>query len=309
MARQPLPSGWLGPGDDAAIFRSGKSLWAWTTDTLVEEVHFSWRRMKPHALGYKSLAVNLSDLAAMGASPRGALLTLGIPPRQNRASLLKKFFEGWFSLARRHPTPLLGGDVVRSPFFFTSVSLLGRLAVAPLLRGRARAGDLLFSTGPLGDSAGGLLLLERKSHPASSAARRLMKRHLYPPVRLEMMERLRILYGLKAAIDSSDGLAKSVRILCEESRTGAELWTEALPQSEDLISLFGRRKARHLALVGGEDYEIIFCAPAVSALSLWKEFHLRSFGRILPRGEGLWVMENGRTRPLSEKGFDQLQRG
>lgn len=265
--------------------------------------------MKPHALGYKSLAVNLSDLAAMGAYPRGALLTLGIPPRQNGVSHIKKFFEGWFSLARRHSTPLLGGDVVRSPFFFASVSLLGRLAIAPLLRSRARPGELLFSTGSLGDSAGGLLLLERKSHSASSAARRLMKRHLYPPVRLEMMERLRKMCPLKAAIDSSDGLAKSARILCEESRTGAELWAEALPQSEDLISLFGRRKARQLALIGGEDYEIIFCAPASSALSLWQSFRLRPFGRITREEEGLWVMENGRTRPLLEKGFDQLQRG
>lgn len=270
--------------------------------------------MRPHALGYKSLAVNLSDLAAMGASPRGALLTLGIPPQKNRgknrASLLEEFFEGWFSLAKRHSTPLLGGDVVRAPFaFFVSVSLLGRLSAPPLLRSRARPGELLFSTGTLGDSAGGLLLLERKSHPASSAARCLMKRHLYPPVRLEMMERLRILYGLKAAIDSSDGLAKSVRQLSEESRTGAELWAEALPHSEDLIRLFGKRKALHLALVGGEDYEIIFCAPISAALSLWKTFHLRPLGRILPRGEGLWVMENGRRRALSEQGFDQLRRG
>lgn len=246
----------LGVGDDAAVLKVDAPL-AVTVDTLVLGVHFP-DGMAPHLLGFRLLAVNLSDLAAMGATPRWCTLALTLPKADDL--WLDGFSRGLFELAERYGVSLVGGNLTRGPMTLT-LQLMGTVEQSNLLtRGGGHIGDDVYVTGTLGDSSAGItLILERSAAPDGSAAAALKER-FYRPVP-------RVGAGLKlgplatAAIDVSDGLLADLGHICKASGCGAAIDVERVPLSAELLSLFPPQEALAHALGGGDDYELCFTAP------------------------------------------------
>ena len=245
----------LGIGDDAALLRvpDGVEL-VLTTDALVEHAHFL-PGAAARSLGHRALAVNLSDVAAMGAQPAWALLALNMPSVDER--WLREFASGFSALAAQHNVALVGGNLARGPLSIT-VELAGFVPRGGALRrDGARPGDALYVSGTLGDAAQGLALLGRAD--ADADAQYLRGRLEYPSARVALGESLR---GVASAcIDVSDGLYADARRLLAASACGAELQIGQLPLSQALRRSVGA-EAWQIALKGGEDYELCFTAAA-----------------------------------------------
>jgi thiamine-monophosphate kinase len=246
----------IGVGDDAAVI-AVRGLAAVTVDTLVAGVHFP-DGIAPTLLGYRALAVNLSDLAAMGAEPRWCTLALTLPKPDEL--WLDGFSRGLFELAERHGVSLVGGDLTRGPLTIT-VQLMGRIDGERMLtRGGGNLGDDVYVTGTLGDSAAGIALInERVDTPPGSAGAALKARFYKPAPRVDAGLALRALAS--AAIDVSDGLLADLGHICERSGCGALLDVERVPLSAELLSTFPPQIALAHALGGGDDYELCFTAP------------------------------------------------
>ena len=246
----------LGVGDDAAVLATDQ-LTAVTVDTLVAGVHFP-DGMAPHLLGYRLMAVNLSDLAAMGARPRWCTLALTLPSADEL--WLDGFSRGLFELAERFGVALVGGNLTRGPLTLT-LQLMGSVEPARMLtRGGGHVGDDIYVTGTLGDSAAGIALItERAVAPQGSAAAALKERFYRPVPRVEAGLALGPI--ATAAIDISDGLLADLGHLCKASGCGASIDVERVPVSAELLSLFPPQEALGHALGGGDDYELCFTAP------------------------------------------------
>jgi thiamine-monophosphate kinase len=252
----------LGIGDDAALLSvPPDQQLAVAIDTLVEGVHFP-PGTAPQDVGWKALAANLSDLAAMGAEPAWALLALTLP--QADPARIDGLADGFVQLAREHGVALVGGDTTRGPF---SLSVAVHGFVPPgqaLTRAAACVGDAVFVTGALGDAAGGLRLVqgERPFDAADAAHRALRARLDRPTPRVRTGVALRGLAN--ACIDVSDGLVADLGHVCAASGVGAELDIGALPLSSMLRAVFGDSAARECALMGGDDYELCFTVPTAA---------------------------------------------
>jgi thiamine-monophosphate kinase len=246
----------LGIGDDAAVLAT-EGLTAITVDTLVSGVHFP-DGLAPNLLGYRLMAVNLSDLAAMGAQPRWCTLALTLP--ESNEAWLEGFSRGLFELADRYDVSLVGGDLTRGPLTVT-LQLMGSVERGRVLtRGGAKVGDDVYVTGTLGDSAAGIALInDRVEATAGSAAAALKERFYRPVPRVGAGLALRGLAN--AAIDISDGLLADLGHICERSGCGAVVETESVPVSAELLSTFPPHVALGYALGGGDDYELCFTAP------------------------------------------------
>ncbi len=296
----------LGIGDDAAILSMppGSALVA-TTDTLVAGVHF------PHdspaaSIGHRALAVNLSDLAAMGARPAWALLALTLPEAQE--AWLQEFSAGLGALAREYAVALVGGDTTRGPLCVT-VQLLGLVPPGEALRrSGARAGDALFVSGTPGDAAAGLALEQRRLKAAPAARDYLRERFLLPSPRVALGERLR--EYASACIDVSDGLLGDVGKLAQASGVAAEVLFEALPVSEALRATLGDEGARLLALSGGDDSELCFAVPAGKSAQLLQQLPPAQWGyaRIgsVRAGAGAQVLRGGTVMEFSHSGYQHF---
>jgi thiamine-monophosphate kinase len=258
----------VGIGDDCAVLetRPGMSLLA-TTDLLLEDVHFRRRWAEPADIGWKSLAVNLSDIAAMGGRPRWALVALACPD-DTGAEEIEAFYQGMLALARSHAVAIVGGDTSASPDrWMINVTLLGE-ALAPRLRSTARPGDVIAVTGALGRSAAGLAVLERETAPAGVDAAPLAEvtgAHLRPQPRVREGEWLAAAGGVTAMMDLSDGLGLDLPRLLDESSMGAVVDVDRLPldaAARAVAAALGVDPAGW-ATGGGEDYELLLtCAPA-----------------------------------------------
>lgn len=245
----------VGIGDDAAVLEPppGRNLVA-AVDTLNEGVHFP-AATQPAAIGHRALAVNLSDLAAMGAEPAWATLSLCLPAPDE--AWLEGFADGFRALARQHGVALVGGDTTRGPLS-VSVQLLGWLRPGEALtRAGAKPGDGVYVTGHLGGAAAGLrLLIEGRA----STSEPLTRAFLWPEPRVAIGQDL---CGLaSAAIDLSDGLGTDLPRLLAASGAGASLDPEQLPLAPAALALLGASAAREGALAGGDDYELCFTVPA-----------------------------------------------
>lgn len=251
----------LGIGDDAAVLAvpPGKEL-VMAIDTLVDGVHF------PHGtsaadIGWKALAVNLSDLAAMGATPAWALLSLTLPAGD--AAFVADFVEGFSELAQPHRLALVGGDTTRGPLS-VSVAVHGLVPQGQaLLRGGARVGDAVLVTGTPGDAAAGLHVLQNFPRPGeepSSQRDYLLQRLNRPTPRLSAGTALR--GQASACVDISDGLVADLAHICTASGVAAELDAALLPRSSALLGLYDETTALRFALSGGDDYELCFTVPA-----------------------------------------------
>ena len=253
----------LGIGDDAAVLDSqaGRKLVV-AVDTIVEGVHFPVDTDAAD-IGYRSLAVNLSDMAAMGAEPAWMTLSLSLP-RANE-QWLSEFASGLFELAQDYNVALVGGDTVRGPLVIT-VQIGGWVeADGWLTRSGAKPGDLLFVSGIPGEAAGGLAVIQRRIM-GGEAASFLKHRFLRPRPRIELGRQLRKL--ATAAMDVSDGLLTDLKKLCAASACGAQLNVDALPESAALRELFEPDDCWQYALAGGDDYELLFTLPPERAAAL-----------------------------------------
>jgi thiamine-monophosphate kinase len=255
-------------GDDCAVLEpaAGQALLA-TTDLLLEDVHFRRRWAEPADIGWKALAVNLSDIASMGGRPRWALVALACPEGTGTDEV-EAFYEGALALARTHDVAIVGGDTSASPSgWLVNVTVLGD-AVAPRLRSTARAGDVVAVTGALGRSAAGLAVLERGTAPGGVPAADLATvtaAHLRPAPRVREGQWLAAAGGVTAMMDLSDGLGIDLPRLLGESRVGARVDVDTVPIDEATRGLARALGAEALAWAtgGGEDYELLLtCEPA-----------------------------------------------
>lgn len=301
----------LSIGDDAAHLRLGRTPDVLvTTDALIEGVHFRREWISPRELGGKALVSNLSDLAAMGARPVAAFLSLGVPSDTPLAEL-KRFFLGLRGVGRRWGCPLAGGDLVRAPQWTVNLTLLGRPAVGRRVvpRSSAAPGQTVYVTGWPGESAAGLDALLR-----GLAAPRLKARHHRPTPRLPESAVLARVCRRLALIDVSDGVASESAHLARESRVRIELDATALPVSRALRAYAASRGMDPLGWVlhGGEDYELLFATDtpidrlraAFRAAGL--KTPLSAIGRTA-RGRGLFLRDaTGGVQPLAVRSFQHF---
>ncbi|MDO8671561.1 MAG: thiamine-phosphate kinase [Dehalococcoidia bacterium] len=252
-------------GDDTTVWRSQTSVQLATTDTLVEDVHFSLAFATWRELGWKSLAVNISDIAAMGGLPRYALVTLGLPGDLEAGHIID-LYKGMLDIAWRFGIAVVGGDMVRSREIFITVALVGEAPPRAgsrtdyLLRSGAKEGDRIVVTGHLGSSAAGLKMLSQGLPIESEAAAYLREAHLRPVPRVREGELIRGEGGL-SAMDISDGLVADLTKVCQASGVGGTVFVDTLPIHPFVRAHFPE-EATTLALSGGEDYELLFTAPA-----------------------------------------------
>jgi thiamine-monophosphate kinase len=305
--------GWrLGIGDDAAVLhpRRGHDL-VTSVDALVEDVHFRWSTTDARSLGRKALAVNLSDIAAMGARPLGFLLSLTLP-RDARPAQLRGLAAGLFAEARAVGCPLVGGDTTSGPVWMLSITAFGEVRSGRALRrDGARVGDRICVTGQLGGAALGFALLEA-GRGKRAESRAWVRRQLRPVARLRAGARLSASPFAHAAIDVSDGLAQDLGHVLRASGVGAVVDVARLPMPRGLREAAAGRghDPLELALAGGEDYELLFCvssrAPAPDVLARRLECRVTEIGVVVP-GRELRLVHEGAPLSRASRGFDHFK--
>ncbi|MCG3176246.1 MAG: Thiamine-monophosphate kinase [Candidatus Omnitrophica bacterium] len=281
----------VGIGDDAAVVRAGRREILLATDMILEDRHFKRAEAEPEEIGRKALAVNISDMAAMGARPTYAVVALGLPARL-RESYLRRVYAGMERLARQTGVSIVGGDTNRSDKLVLSVALMGEsYGPRAVTRSGARPGDVIFVTGQLGGS------YRSRKHlnftPRLKEARYLVEKH-----------------GVRAMMDLSDGLGSDLRRLCQESGVGARVSASAIPVSE-------QAKDVREALTDGEDFELLFTLPPRRAARLtldarargadWAPFH--PVGRIVDRKYGLRLVRSDGSMEPMPGGYDHFGGG
>jgi thiamine-monophosphate kinase len=245
-------------GDDTAAWRTGAATELFTTDTMVEGVHFTRETTPWRDLGWKSMASNISDIAAMGGLPTFALVTLGLPPETAVADI-EELYRGMLEINRRHGVSIVGGDMVRSPVVFITVALTGVHPGQPLLRSTARPGDQVGVTGYVGSAGGGLRMMLEHLPVTPEAAEHLRQAHRRPQPAVAQ-GRILAEAGVRTAMDISDGLAGDLAKLCKASGVAARIFAGQVPMHSLLRQAFPDR-CLDLALGGGEDYLLLFTAP------------------------------------------------
>jgi len=296
----------VGVGDDGAVLDVPvRSRLVAAIDTLVEGVHFPSGTAGSY-VGHRALAVNLSDIAAMGAEPAWATLSLSMPAADER--WLEEFARGFYELADRHGVALVGGDTVRGPLVVT-VSILGLVSESGWLsRAGARSGDLIYVSGSPGEAAAGLEILQAgRRADRTDPESRLIDRFLLPEPRVQLGRALGKLAS--AAIDVSDGLAVDLGRLCSASGCGASIELESLPVSAALRARYAADRCEQLVLGGGDDYELLFTVPPAKVDKLQaatrNTTECRQIGRIV-EGKELTFTRHGEPTPVRPSGFDHF---
>jgi thiamine-monophosphate kinase len=308
----------IGVGDDAAVVDPRPHPGVLTTDMLVEGVHFEIGSTSAHDLGHKAVTVNVSDVAAMGGSPRFGLASVAVSPTLE-ASWVMELYGGMRQAANEYGMSMVGGDTSRADRTVLSVTVIGEVAAGRAVsRAGARAGDVLVVTGALGGSAGGLWVAkarhDRRSEALSSEwGRALVALHERPVARVGEGQTLAAA-GATAMIDLSDGLALDLSRLCEESRVGARVKLAEVPITEGLEQLgnLGEIEPLDLALHGGEDYELLATLPRDSVEpareALLERFRtpLTQIGEITAERGMVAIGDDGSEDQLEPKGWDHF---
>ncbi len=316
----------FGIGDDAAVLREreGRETLV-TVDLLVEEIDFKIEYTPPRGLGHKSLAVSLSDIAAMGGAPAYSLLTLGIPKRLHPSSpesniFFEEFFAGYFALAEENSVTLIGGDISSTPDKLTIDSIvIGHCRAGHAVRrDAAKVGDAIYLTGPVGASAAGLkLLLEgaRVNENEDLLTQSALRAHLRPAPRVAFGQRIGGWGLAHSMIDISDGLAQDLARICEESGVAAIVDFDSLPVADE-VGLVSKKPeaALEFAINGGEDFELILTANPDDESGLFEiaadcDLNLSRIGEIIPAEVGrpkLLLRSGAKVKPLSIRGFDHF---
>lgn len=312
----------VGIGDDAASFVPGAGQILASADMMVEGVHFDLGYTGYGDLGYKALASNLSDIAAMGGTPRYYMVSVALTGRED-AKDLEALYIGMEEAAAPHGVRLIGGDTVGSPGpVVVSVTILGEAGPkGPVRRSTAKPGDNIYVTGTLGDSAAGLELLKKASggrgqgaKPADSGhVSYLVSRHLRPTARVEAGMLIGRAGLATSMIDISDGFSSDLGHILEESGAGAEVEEARMPVSDALVSLYGRKKAVSLALAGGEDYELVFTArpgheKRVAAIFDNIGAEITVVGRTTGQKGAYLLSAGGARKPLVPRGYEHFRK-
>jgi thiamine-monophosphate kinase len=306
-----------GPGDDGAVVEAAAGLWIATTDMVVEGVDFLPGE-SPEGVGRRAMAINLSDLAAMGARPEFFLLSIAFPARRGEAYPLA-VARGTLSRATALGAALAGGDLSDAPITLVSIALWGRPEKEPIRRGGARAGDLLFLSGETGRAAAGLLLARARAEGKTCAAglgaaaeAELLAAYRDPEPRLALGRFLGRGGEATAAIDISDGLGLDAGRMAEASGLRAVLEADRLPVSAALAA-FARLEGRDpldLVLSGGDDYELLFAVPPELAEKIPTEepggAAIRRVGR-MEQGRGAVLRSGSGERDIASFGHDHLK--
>jgi len=307
-----------GIGDDCAVIRlDEKRMWLITMDTLVESVHFNPEWHPPDKLGRKVLAVNVSDIAAMGGKPSFAFLSLGLPGNFDPA-WVEKFSRGLNQACQEYECSLAGGDTVRSPRgTVITLTVIGEVEADRIIyRNTARPGDEVWVSGTLGNAAAGLALCE-SGKAEDIAVAPLVDRHLNPAPRLELARRLSASGAVHSMMDISDGLATDLAHICEQSGTGSVIYADLMPVLPLLkkTAMDMKKDVLSWVLTGGEDFELLFTAPAESSVLLeniqGKEKFLTKIGYI-DRKPGVRLVRGGPHNvdlpqiDISFKGYDHF---
>jgi thiamine-monophosphate kinase len=292
----------VGIGDDCAVLSANEEEdWLITTDMLMEDVHFLRQAITPEQLGYKSLAVNLSDIAAMGGTPLGSFLSIAIPMDVD-VEYVDAFMKGYHHLSEKYHTPLLGGDTTKSlKHIAINVCVIGRCPKGKARkRDMAEVGDIVCVTGCLGDSAGGLKVLLEEL-PLTKEHEELVLKHHLPEPRLDEGHFLAGFDAVHALMDLSDGIASDLVHILKSSGKSAVINVDALPLSEVLkkTAELQKWKILDLAVSGGEDYELLMTVDR-RELELVQQHFAEHFGKPLyPVGE----ITEGEARLTWRKGF------
>lgn len=305
---RPTPTAVLGVGDDCALLRPDPGmLLALSTDMLLAGRHF-FPDTDPEKLGHKALAVNLSDLAAMGADPRWALLAIALPEADER--WIAAFAEGFFKLAGRWDMELIGGDTTQGPLTI-SITVIGEVPPEfALRRDAALAGDDIWVSGATGEAALALAHLKGRANLEGAAREACLARLHTPEPQVELGGRLR---GLaRSAIDVSDGLLADLGHVLEASGVGAELGWDSLPRAKAIADCPDKALAAECLLAGGDDYELAFTAPPSKRAEI--EVVGKDLGVSLTRigvvvqGEPVATLRDGQGKLIStpRRGFDHF---
>jgi thiamine-monophosphate kinase len=246
----------IGIGDDAAAWRPNGRIELATVDSMVQDVHFNAEIISWRDLGWKSLAINLSDIAAMGGIPDYALVALSLPEESPVADITA-LYDGIIEMAKESQTAIVGGNISRAPQISITITVIGHsVSEDLLLRSAAHHGDVIAVTGNPGSAAAGMEMLTQNLKFKPDARHYLESAFVHPVPRLAEGQIL-VKNGIKAAIDISDGLLSDLRHICEESKVSARVYAKRLPIHPLVSATFGD-KAPGLALAGGEDYELLF---------------------------------------------------
>ncbi len=312
-----LKDGLTGIGDDCAILSANEEEdWLISTDLLMEDVHFLRNAISPYQLGNKSLAVNLSDIAAMGGEPIASFLSIAVP-KDLEVEYLDEFMRGYHGMSSKYNTALLGGDTTHSlKNLAINVVVIGKCDKGKARkRSDAKQNDIICVTGNLGDSAGGLRLLLDKIPPGVEEEKLLVKHHLPEPQIQEGMFLSRF-DGIHAMMDISDGIASDLKHMLQASHVGAVIDLDIVPVSESLTCLSKKYgwNTLHLAISGGEDYELLLTVDPDFFESIKMEFENRFQKPLIQIGEIKqsfdpiidWL-EKGKKVDLHEDGFNHFK--
>ncbi|HEV2884044.1 MAG TPA: thiamine-phosphate kinase [Pyrinomonadaceae bacterium] len=326
LARDRADSSGLikGIGDDAAVLKSlAGSGFVVSTDLLVEGIDFRLETTFPSFLGHKSLAVSLSDLAAMGARPRWALLSVGVPKHVWESGFIDQFYSGFFELAERYGVTLVGGDLSRTSdkIVIDSIAIGTCQSDNAVCRSGAKPGDQLYVTGFLGDAAAGLRLLDRGARLHSEKITSADIHSVDPLLLAQLRPEPRVGWGIllgeqrlaTSMIDVSDGLSSDLNHLCDESDVGALVDASLIPIDRLVTEICGRRALDPLmlALHGGEDFELLFTVSPQDVSRLPARVDgspITRIGEITEASQGVRILEGSRTWDLEPGGWEHFRK-
>jgi len=295
------PDAILGIGDDAAVYNSRPGRYVVTTDMIVEGDHFSLDYFTPYEIGIKAMESNVSDIAAMGATPLFAFISISLKPNTS-SEFIRGFYKGLQKSARKHKIDIMGGDTTHGEIMVVNIALIGHAPLAKNLvfRSGANACDLIFTTGKLGGSTAGLKLFQKKM-PGFAAVKR---KHTQPRCRMDVSEKIAKM--ATSMEDVSDGLASEVRNICLASKKGAVIYGSRVPIADETHRAAKALKMNALdfALYGGEDFELVFTVPPSRKREAGK---FGTFvGEITSQKGRVYLEDGGRRTLLKNFGYDHF---
>jgi thiamine-monophosphate kinase len=302
----------IGIGDDAAVWQPSRSQRSViSTDALIEGVHFSRAWMSPDDIGWRAMAANLSDLAAMAARPRLGTVALGIPPEWTPQALLE-CYAGMARCAKSYGLQIAGGDLVRAPVLTIAITVIGEVRASNLkTRSGARPGDVIASTGALGASRAGLDVAKGAVQIDAALAARALEAHRLPQPRLAQGRWLGASSRVHAMMDCSDGLSTDLTRMAQASGVGASIERVPIADAASAAAAALGIDPMAYALAGGEDFELLLAIESRAFMHLARRFQAR-FGQALERigtvraDERIVMVNQGREEPVARTGWDHF---
>jgi thiamine-monophosphate kinase len=293
----------LGIGDDCAVWKCDGALQLATVDTMIQDVHFTLDTITWRELGWKSVAINISDIAAMGGVPRYALVALALP-EDTAADSIYELYEGMIYIAKKYKVAIVGGNISKAPQVSITITVLGSAPENKILkRSSAKVGDAIAVTGYAGSAAAGLEMLMKKLKFKAEDEKYLKDEFVHTQPRV-MVGQLLVKNGITAAIDTSDGLLADLRHICEASQVCAVVNTGKVPVNNHVKANF-KEKALDMALGGGEDYELLFTgdARAINKVKTEAKCPVTIIGEITDGEPGKIILLDANGKPVKSKKY------